>query len=171
MNEPVAPPDEAGFRAVMARFASGVAVMTSVLDGEPHGMTANALASVSLDPMLVLVCVERGTIMEHHVERSKVFALNFLGADQAHLSDAFADHDRPRGDAQFAAVPTSTAATGAPILGGSVGWVDCRVWSLTDGGDHVIVVGEVVALSEGPADDALVYYRSSYGRFIPDQAG
>lgn len=171
MSEAATPiePDDELFRAVMARFATGVSVMTSVLDGEPHGMTANALASVSLDPLLVLVCVERGTVMERYVEEGGVFALSFLSADQSALSNAFADHDRPRGTAQFAGVPTSTAATGSPILAGSLGWVDCRVWSITDGGDHVIVLGEVVALSAGVTDDPLVYYHSSYGRFRPQE--
>lgn len=168
--EPIEPaPDEALFRAAMARFATGVSVMTSVLDGEPHGMTANALASVSLDPLLVLACVERGTIMERYVEDAGVFALSFLAADQAALSDAFADHDRPRGRAQFAGVSTSSAATGSPILSGAVGWVDCRVRSVSDGGDHVIVVGEVVAMAAGADADPLVYYRSSYGRFAAQE--
>lgn len=171
MSEAATPiePDDELFRAVMGRFASGVSVMTSVLDGEPHGMTANALASVSLDPLLVLVCVERGTVMERFVEDAGVFALSFLAADQATLSNRFADSTRPRGVAQFAGLATSTAVTGAPILGGAVGWVDCRVWSVADGGDHVIVVGEVVALSPGVADDPLVYYRSSYGRFHAEE--
>jgi flavin reductase (DIM6/NTAB) family NADH-FMN oxidoreductase RutF len=161
---PIEPDDEL-FRAVMGRFATGVSVMTSVFDGEPHGMTANAVASLSLDPLLVLVCVERGTVMERYVEDGGVFALSFLSADQSELSDAFADHDRPRGTAQFAGVRTSTAVTGSPLLAGSLGWVDCRVWSITDGGDHVVVVGEVMALSTGVSDDPLVYYRSRYGRF------
>lgn len=171
VSEAVSPvePDDHAFRAVMARFATGVSVMTSVLDGQPHGMTANALASVSLDPLLVLVCVERGTVMERYVEDGGVFALSFLSAEQAHLSNTFANHARPRGAAQFAGVATTTAATGSPLIQGSLGWVDCRVWSITDGGDHVIVVGEVVALSSGVADDPLLYYRSSYGRFQPHE--
>lgn len=158
-------PDPDLFRAVLARFASGVTVMTSMRDGVPHGMTANAVASVSLDPALVLVCVERGTVMEDYVETAGIFALSFLSSEQAGLSNAFADHERPRGSAQFAGVSTSVAATGSPILGGCVGWVDCRVWAIHDGGDHVIVVGEVVGLSPGQVDDPLVYYRSGYGRF------
>jgi flavin reductase len=157
--------DTARFRAVLGRFATGVGVMTTVRDGVPHGMTANAVASVSLDPQLVLVCVERTAIMARELEDSGVFALSFLPADQAPLSDRFADPSRPQGRDQFDGVSTRTAATGSPILEGALGWLDCRVWDSYDGGDHVIVVGEVLALDVGPADDPLLYYRSGYGRF------
>jgi flavin reductase len=159
--------DAAAFRAVLGRFATGVGVMTTVRDGIPHAMTANAVSSVSLDPPLVLVCVERTAVMAGEVAASGVFALSFLAADQAHLSDRFSDPDRPQGAAQFDGVEVEAAATGvtgAPILAGALGWLDCRVWASYDGGDHDIVVGEVVALEVGSADDPLLYYRSGYGR-------
>lgn len=159
-------PDTDGFRAVMGSFATGVSVMTTVVDGVPHGMTASAVASVSLDPPLVLVCVERAAEMASRVIDAGVFALSFLGEDQALLSTTFADPARPDGEAQFTGVPTGTAVTGARIVQGGVGWVDCRVWSVTDGGDHLIVVGEVVAL-DTETDAPLLYYRSGYGRFDP----
>jgi flavin reductase len=156
--------DAATFRAVLGRFATGVGIMTTSRDGTPHAMTANAVSSVSLEPPLVLVCVERSTVMASEVAGSGAFALTFLDADQAHLSNRFADPDRPLGEAQFDGLDTRTAETGAPILGGGVGWLDCRVWNTYDGGDHVIVVGEVLALGVGPTDDPLLYYESGYGR-------
>lgn len=156
------------FRAVMGRFATGVSVMTALADGRPHGMTANALTSVSLDPPLVLVCVDRSAIMAGVIGRTDGFALSFLTDDQADLSKWFADPSRPGGGGQFAAVDTEEAVTGSPVLVGAHGWVDCRVWTTYDGGDHLIVVGEVVALGE-PAPDAgvsspLLYHRGGYGR-------
>lgn len=158
------PVDETSFRQVLGRFATGISVMTTVVDQVPHGMTANAVSSVSLDPPLVLVCVERGTVMATRCAKSGVFALSFLAADQAPMSAAFADPMRPEGAGQFAGVATVTATTGSPILTEGLGWVDCRVWASYDGGDHHIVVGEVVDLGVGPSDDPLVYYRSGLGR-------
>ncbi|MFP5310564.1 MAG: flavin reductase family protein [Actinomycetes bacterium] len=159
----VADPDT--FRAVMGRFATGVSVMTTVVDGEPHGMTANALTSVSLDPLLVLVCVAEGAVMSQQVAASGVFALTFLAADQAEASARFADPSRPAGVAQFAGVPTSTAVTGSPLLDGGVAWLDCELWATYPGGDHDIVVGRVVAqgVSADASPPALLYYRSGYG--------
>lgn len=158
-------PDADAFRAVLGRFATGVTVMTTDDGGHPHGMTANAVSSVSLDPLLVLVCVDRAALMAGHVQAAGVFALSFLGVGQAALSDQFADPGRPEGVEQFAGVPTVVATTGAPVLADNAGWLDCRVWDVHDGGDHLIVVGEVVALGEGNLDEPLVYHRGVYGRF------
>jgi N-acetyl-1-D-myo-inositol-2-amino-2-deoxy-alpha-D-glucopyranoside deacetylase len=158
------PRDPAAFRAVLGRFASGVTVMTSVLDGEPHGMTASSVASLSLDPPLVVVGIGRETVMADHVVRSGSFALSILGADQAALSTAFADPDRPLGDAMFAGVPTTTADDGSVLLTAAIAHLVCRVRAVHDGGDHLLVVGEVVAL-DGEGDDPLVYYRGRYGSF------
>jgi len=161
------PVDLDAFKAVLGRFATGVSVMTTIAEGSPHGMTVNALASVSLEPPLVLVCVERGTVMAASLARSGTFALSFLAVGQAAVSEAFADSSRPEGADQFAGLVTSSAVTGAPIFPDAVAWVDCRVWATYDGGDHVIVIGEVVALDTNVSDEPLLYYRSEYGRFRP----
>jgi N-acetyl-1-D-myo-inositol-2-amino-2-deoxy-alpha-D-glucopyranoside deacetylase len=162
---PLDPRDPAAFRAVLGRFASGVTVMTSVLDGEPHGMTASSLASLSLDPPLVMVGIGRQTVMAEHVVRSGRFALSVLGADQAAVSTAFALPDRPLGTAMFADVATATSSGGALLLTDAIAHVECHVRAVHDGGDHLLVVGEVVAL-DGTGDDApLLYYRGTYGRF------
>jgi flavin reductase len=153
---------DVAFRGVMGRFATGVTVMTATADGVPHGMTANAVSSVSLDPRLVLVCVERSTVMAGRVQRAGAFALSVLSDEQAGLSDRFADGDRPDGDEQFAGVEVTVATTGSPILAGALAWLDCRVWATYDGGDHVIVVGEVVDLAEVSDDAPLLFYRGGY---------
>jgi flavin reductase (DIM6/NTAB) family NADH-FMN oxidoreductase RutF len=160
--------DSGRFRAVLGRFATGVTVMTSVADGRPHGMTANAVASVSLDPPLVLVCVDRSAVMAEVVAAGGVFALSVLDRAQRPWSDRFAEPGRPPGDEQFDGVPTIRRTTGAPVLDGAVAWLDCQVWASYDGGDHVIVVGEVVDLDVGEADDPLLYFRSGYGRYVAD---
>lgn len=146
----------------MGRFATGVSLMTTVLDGSPHGMTANAVTSISLEPLLVMVSVERRTVMAERVAASGVFALSFLAAGQRELSDRFADSDRPLDERQFAGVETREAVTGAPVLAEGLGWLDCGVWAVHDGGDHLLVLGEVLALSEGVDVDPLVFYRGGY---------
>lgn len=153
------------FRAVMGRFATGISIMTAVpADGQPHGMTANAITSVSLTPPLVLACVERSAIMAEVLEEAEGFALTFLRAEQQEWSQWFADSDRPVGAAQFEGVPTLARPTISPVLEGGLGWVDCRTWATYDGGDHVIVVGEVVDLGETDDPDAapLLYDRGGY---------
>ena len=158
-----ASPDDA-FRAVLGRFATGVSVMTAVVDGVPHGMTANAVSSVSLEPRLVLVCVERDTAMAGWVRRAGCFALSFLAADQMAVSNWFADPARTDDDDQFADIPFMTGATGAPVLDGALGWVDCRVEAIHEAGDHDVVIGEVRDLGLGAADEPLLYYASGYRR-------
>lgn len=162
-HPPAPTPDR--FRDVLGRFVTGITVMTSVAeDGEPHGMTANAVTSVSLTPPLVLVCVDRAAIMADVVTVSQRFALTVLTAEQEGWSRWFAAPDRPSGRGQFAGVTTTTAATGSPLLADGLAWIDCEVWATYDGGDHLIVVGEVVALDE-TADAAalpLLYDRGDY---------
>lgn len=137
--------------------------MTTVTDGLPHGMTANAVASVSLDPQLVLVCVERDATMAQRVRESGCFGLNFLSADQADLSAWFADPSRPDAS-QFSEVAFRVEVSGAPILDDTLGWLDCRVEAIHHAGDHDIVVGEVLALGAGPAEEPLIYFASDYHR-------
>jgi flavin reductase (DIM6/NTAB) family NADH-FMN oxidoreductase RutF len=146
----------------MARFPTGVMVMTTTVGGVPHGMTANAVTSVSLDPLLVLVCVSREAVMAALVERTRVFALSLLSRDQQHLSEHFADPERSVGIPGFADVPTSTAVTGAPLLAGAIAHIDCEVEALHPGGDHVIVVGRVVHLGLERDGAPLVYHLSRY---------
>ena len=155
-------PSEARFRDVLGRFVTGVTVMTTDVAGRPHAMTASSVASVSVDPPLVLVCVDRDATMADEVVEAGAFALSFLAADQAELSLAFADPSRPNGPEQFDGIETHRARTGAPILAGAAGWVDATVWRIHDGGDHLIVVGEVTDLGHDDDVDPLVYHRGDY---------
>lgn len=158
-------PTADAFRDVMSRFATGVTVMTTLADDGPHGMTANAVSSVSLDPLLVLVCVERDTSMCELVAETGTFGLSILAQAQEELSNRFADPSRPSGTEQFDDITTVAATTGAPLFPGALAWVDCRLWATYDGGDHLIIVGEVVDLRLGGGDqDALVYFRGAYTR-------
>ncbi len=156
--------DPTTFRAAMGSFLTGVAVMTTHVDGVPHGMTASAISSVSLEPPLVLVCVERTTLMADRVQQAGVFALSFLPEDRSEVSNRFAVGDREEGEPEFVGLATRTAVTGSRLLTDATGSVDCRVHSIADGGDHLVVIGEVVAADVG-GDAPLAYYRGGYGVF------
>ena len=164
------PPDPAGFRAAMGSFLTGVAVMTTKVNGEPHGMTANAVSSVSLEPPLVLVCVAEEAIMAERVRQAGVFALSFLAEDQRALSNRFADPSRGEGAEEFEGVEVEVAATGCPVITGATAMVDCRVTSITAAGDHLVVIGEVVALDTA-GDAPLGYYRGGYGVYTAEPSG
>lgn len=149
------------FRAVMSRFATGVTVVTTCKGADRHGITVNAFTSVSLDPPLVLVCIDRSSHVHDILIESGIFAVNMLSEDQRHLSECFAGHSESR-YRDFCGATFHTAATGAPVLDGTLGYVDCRVVDVFPGGDHSIVVGSVEALETGTNDDPLLYYRSRY---------
>lgn len=153
------------FRRVLGHFVTGVVVVATRVPGrdEPCGLTASSVASVSLDPPLVLVCVDKGADSHDCILEAGFFSLNILAAGQEDVSRRFASWDL---EAKFQGVGYRTGETGAPILEESLAWLDCRVWASYPGGDHTIFVGEVVA---GDAEDGvpLVYYRGGYGRFVP----
>ena len=150
------------FRQILGHWVTGVAVVASRADdGEPCGFTANSFTSLSLDPPLVLVCVDRAGNSHDCIRAAGIFAVNVLGADREVLARRFAAVDQV---GKFVDVPYSSAVTGAPVLDEAVAWVDCRVSQEYPGGDHTIFVGEVVAAG-APTGDPLIFYRGAYGRF------
>lgn len=157
-------PTDLDFRRTVSWFLTGVAVMTSLsAEGLPHGMTANAVTSVSLDPLLVLVSVDREAGMADVVQQGRVFSLSFLAADQRPLSDHFADEGRGFGLEEFADIATHAGPTGAPLLDGAVAWLDCEVHDVLPGGDHLLVLGRVVHTAvDEHATDALLYTPDGY---------
>ncbi len=161
-----AAPDPTSFRAAMGSFLTGVAVMTTKDGDRPHGMTANAVSSVSLEPPLVLVCVDQQAVMAGRVRDAGVFALSFLAEDQGWLSNHFADPGRGDGVDEFDGVDATTVATGCPVIAGATAVVDCEVERITPAGDHLVVLGRVVALDTG-GSPPLAYYRGGYGRYTP----
>jgi len=154
----------ADFRRVVGAFATGVTVITSRGEEHAHGMTANAFSSLSLDPPLVLVCVISGTTGATTIERNLAFAVNILGVDQEPLSRYFASKDRPRGAAAFEEIPHGTAVTGSPVLEGAAAFLDCRLAAVHEAGDHVIFVGEVLAIGADPDVEPLLFHGGGYCR-------
>ena len=157
--------DDSDFRRVMGHFPTGVTVVTSVSgDGSPCGLTVNAFSSVSLEPPMVLVCVEEAADSFRCIEQAGFFAVNILeegrGESLSRRFSTWGVADKFRG------VAFREERTGAPILEAALAWVDCRVTQMVRAGDHVIFVGEVL---DGDAHEGspLVYYRGGYGRFLP----
>ena len=158
----MSPPGRDEFRAVMGRFATGVTIVTTRLGGELHGMTANAVTAVSLEPPLVLVCIDRSADSHDIIDASGLFALNILGRGQYGLSQHFAVKEGLAAH-RLDGVPHHARATGAPIIDGSLAYVDCRIVGRYPGGDHTIFVGEVVDAGRLDGGDPLVFYEGRYG--------
>lgn len=160
----LAPVSPADFRATMARFATGVVVLT-VGGAHVHGMTANSFGSVSLDPPLVLCCVARTAVMHRAVTEAGHFAVSVLAADQQDRARHFADGSRPLGLAQFDDVDWLPGpATGAPLLTGSLAWLECRLVDSHTAGDHTVFIGRVERAGRGPGAAGLLFFDGGYRR-------
>jgi flavin reductase (DIM6/NTAB) family NADH-FMN oxidoreductase RutF len=126
-------------------------------------MTANAFTSVSLEPPLVLVCVDRNAAIYKTVLAAGSFAVSMLSAQQEQVARYFADHSRPRGADEFSSVGWSPGpGTGAPILHGALAWLDCALINSYEGGDHEIFIGSVLASGFGATDDALLFFSGGF---------
>lgn len=145
------------FRQTLAQFASGVTVVTTVHNGAPIGVTASAFSSLSVDPPLITVALKKTMFSAKVIADTGSFAVNILSAHQRDFGMRFAGM-LPDVEDRFDGVPTVTAVTGCPILPDTLGWVDCTVWAIYDGGDHSIFVGEVVAAEAGEHDAPLLYH-------------
>jgi flavin reductase len=153
------------FRSALGTFATGVTVITTRGLDHDYGMTANAFSSLSLDPPLVLVCVISGTEGAATIARNGVFAVNILSEPQEPISRYFASRDRPRGREAFSEVSHRRGATGSPLIDGTAGYLDCRLVASHEAGDHVIYVGEVLALGVEPDARPLLFHGGRY-RFL-----
>lgn len=157
------------FRRVMGSFATGVTIVTTAADGELAGMTVNSLTSVSLEPPLVLFCADHRTRTCRAVEASGVFAVNILPQELRPISDVFASQGRSEAE-RFGCIGHRASASGAPILEGNMGWLECRVRQAVAAGDHTIFIGEVLSAGAGEGDP-LLYFRGRYAKLaFPDAA-
>ena len=144
-----------------ARWATGVTIVTARAGDRIHGMTVSAFNEVSLDPPLVLVCIDKTSSTQVLIAEGKVFAVNILERGQADLSRLFASKEDE--DRRFAGVDYQTGVTGAPLLTGTVANLDCRLTATHDAGDHFIFVGEVVALQLFEGEPLMFHDRTYRG--------
>jgi 4-nitrophenol 2-monooxygenase / 4-nitrocatechol 4-monooxygenase, reductase component len=157
--------DTAEFRRVVGHFATGVTVVTTRRGDGFSGLTASAFCSVSLEPTLVLVCVDRKADSHDCIAECGVFAVNVLSED--HGGETLARHfaDTELAD-KFLGVAFRAERTGCPVLDEALAWMDCRLAQRFDGGDHTVYLGEVLA-ADAVEGTPLLYYRGGYGRFAP----
>ncbi|HEY0604755.1 MAG TPA: flavin reductase family protein [Herpetosiphonaceae bacterium] len=152
--------DQQLFRQVLGQFPSGVTIVTTCHDGTLHGITVSSFCSLSLDPPLVLVCIDQKCRAHTLIQQSDVFAVNILAEDGAGLSQHFASRCADK----FADVPHYLGETGAPLLERASATIECRLANLLPGGDHTIFVGRVVAAKAYTDIRPLLYHKSGYHR-------
>lgn len=136
------------FRQVMGRFATGVTIVTTCSHGSLIGLTVNSFCSVSLDPPLVLVCIDLNSSTLPHFRQSGSFVVNILSDQQEQLSRCFATSSRERYE-HFCYASYRHAATGSPVIDGVLAFIDARIVAEYPGGDHAIFVGQVEAMGIG----------------------
>lgn len=152
--------DRQSFRSAMARFATGVAVLTASHDGHRFGMTINSLTSVSLDPCQILVCVNRGSATGHAIKASGAFAVSLLSREQQDVARSFVGRDAARFDTTAA----TTGTAGLPLIDGALATLSCRVADIVTSGDHDIVIGNVFECWQRKGAP-LVFFGGGYGGF------
>jgi flavin reductase (DIM6/NTAB) family NADH-FMN oxidoreductase RutF len=151
----------AEFRKAMGCFATGVTIITLDDEGQVHGMTANAFSSVSLDPQLVLVCVDRRARTHAHLHAKKRFGINVLAAGQRSISDYYARALEDHASAEEQGARFERTQHGTPVLQGALAYLECRLHTAQDAGDHTIFIAEVedVVVHQG---DPLLFFRGKY---------
>ena len=153
------------YRSALGTFATGVTVITTMTgSGAPVGFTANSFCSVSLEPPLLLFCLDRGSYSFNHFEKTGYFAVNVLTELQEDVSAHFA---RPSED-KWRHVGYEICSVGCPVFADALAVFECKTNAVHEGGDHIIVVGEVVRFSHQADGDPLLYYRGRYARIAAE---
>ena len=156
--------DADSYREAIGQFATGVAVVTCAGPDGPAGLTTNAVSSVSLDPLLLLVCFDEGSRTLTAVRDAGRFAVNLLRAGQEDLARVFASKRVPA--EKFEAV-THRIEHGVPVLDDALAWLACDVDALHRAGDHTIAVGAVTHVFSDPGGDPLLFFRGTWGALSP----
>lgn len=154
--------DPRAFRDAMGGFATGVTVVTTMIDQTPVGVTANSFTSVSLDPPLVLVCLGRSLGCVDAFAQAEHFAINVLNTDQRTLSARFAT----RGIDRFENTTWDVSETNIPMIKNALANIECSKHSQMDYGDHTIFIGEVLRAKCDPKHEPLLYYGGEYRRLL-----
>jgi flavin reductase (DIM6/NTAB) family NADH-FMN oxidoreductase RutF len=156
--------DSRDFRRIMGLFATGVTLVTTQAGTRIHGMTANAVTSVSLDPLLILVCVGKQARLSGFLRETGSFVVNLLTRDQEAIARHFAG---PKDGIEPPEMRLNEWECG-PRLEGALGYIGCRAEQVVDAGDHWIVIGRVTALAEGASDsEPLLFYAGHFRRLGP----
>jgi 3-hydroxy-9,10-secoandrosta-1,3,5(10)-triene-9,17-dione monooxygenase reductase component len=160
------PTDPRHFRNVLGNFASGIAVITAIHNGEPVGLTCQSFSSVSLDPPLVTFIPAKTSGSYPRIREAGRFGINILASGQEEVCRQMATSGGPK----FDGVEWSPSEGGAPRLAGSLAFIDCELQAELDGGDHLLVLGRVTGLEADPEADPLLFFRGSYQRIGLEEA-
>ena len=166
---PMSPEQQRWLRAMMARFATGVSVVAARHGPLLAGMTANAIASVSIDPPLMLASISRRSETHGAIQGSHSFAVSILSDGQRAVADCFAQPTTAAKLRRFCDAPWHEAETGSPILDGAIAFFDCRLVATHPGGDHSLFVGEIVAAGFEEGAEPLIWYGARYRRLAADE--
>ncbi len=150
--------DQAEFRRIMGHFASGVTVVTVCREGFCHGITVSSFCSLSLEPPLVLICIDRRYASHEMIQQAGVFAVNILAEGGESLSRHFASREPDK----FAKVAYTLGQSGAPLLTDALATIECQLVDQFPGGDHSIFVGEIITGAVQDDGRPLLYFRSGY---------
>jgi flavin reductase (DIM6/NTAB) family NADH-FMN oxidoreductase RutF len=151
---------QGALKQAMRVYPQGVTVVTTASDGGPRGLTVSSFTSVSLDPPLVLVSIAKSSAIHDILRSSKYFAVNFLADDQKSVSDRFSG--RTSAKDRFKGIDFTKGKTGSPIIRGSRAAIECKQWQTFEGGDHTVIVGQVVSAVTFGSRRPLVYYSQQY---------
>lgn len=153
--------DAEELRAAMRAWTSGVAIVTAAFGGHEHGMTVSSFTSISLDPPLIVISLQKTSRTREMVTQAGSFGVTILAADQQELSERFAN--RPAGtDHGLDGLETEKLATGAPFIKGGLAWLDCRVSQMVPVGMNTLFIGEVVAVHVDERSAPLIYHHRTY---------
>lgn len=157
--------NEEKFKRALAQWATGVTVVTSLYKGMPVGVTVTAFSSLSLEPPLVTICLDKSLFTHQVVLDNKAFAVNVLSEQQQEMGLRFAGM-LPDVEERFEGLVVTTAVTGCPLLADCLMTADCRLWRVYDGGDHSLFVGEVVAVQIDEKKRPLLYFNREWLRGV-----
>lgn len=154
------------FRMHMRRYPTGVTVITAHAGDVHHGMTANSVTTLSLDPPSYLICVKKDARLHPVIEEARQFCVNLLAGDQEPVSATFANTDLSD-DERWATVTARESGIGARFIEGCTGYAECKVTASFDGGTHTIYIGEVLRLEPGVDKPPLIFYGGGYRELAP----
>lgn len=161
--------DVQSFKNVMARWATGIAIITTTHAGEQQGFTANSLTSVSIEPLLISMSVAKTLHAGDLIQQSGMFAVNILKRHQAEWGQIFAGFTDATD--RFAGIATTPAPdNGSPLLPDTLGWLACKVHQTLDVGTSTLILGQVTACSHDENGEPLAYFNRQWGHFQPQQA-
>jgi flavin reductase (DIM6/NTAB) family NADH-FMN oxidoreductase RutF len=153
--------DSEKLRAAMRAWSAGVAVVTATHEGRQHGATVNSFTSISLEPAMLTITLQKSAHTHELISKSRAFGLTILSAEQSKISDLFAGK-MPEVKNRFSGLQTHTLVTGSPLLMGGLAWLDCRVVETFDAGASTLFIAEALAAENMGDGQPLIYHNREY---------